>query len=125
MDRDTLIRTLNSSPAAVRTALTTLHARQTTDEQRNAATRHRNAMGFNATDAAFLSSLADRVNAGHPLSMRQLAAARRALPKYAGQLLASGVEWGKFVGPRRDAPELRAMETLAAELLEEAATQHA
>lgn len=122
MDRDTFIRTLNSSPAAVRVALTTLHARQTTDEQRGGTTRHRNAQGFNATDAAFLTSLAERVAAGHPLSVRQVATARRALVKYAGQLLASSVAWEQYSAPRRDTGELRAMEALATELLQEAAT---
>lgn len=121
MDRSTLIKTLNTSPAAVRLALTTLHARQTDDEQRTAATRHANGMGFNAVDAAFLSSLAVCVKVGKRLSERQLVAARRALPKYADQLLASGVEWGKYTATR-DAGELRAMEALAVELTQEAST---
>lgn len=116
MDRQTLIATLNTSAPAVRVALATLHARQTTDEQRGGTTRHRNGQGFNANDAAFLSDLAERVTHGHRLSARQNNAARQALVKYAGQLLASGVDWERFVVAQRKAGELREMEELAVEL---------
>jgi hypothetical protein len=117
MDRSTLIHLLAISPAAARLALTTLYARQTEDERAQGATTHLNGAGFNATDSTFASSLARQVEAGRPLSARQLAAARRLLPKYAGQLLASGVNWDALApkGPRSD---LLAMETLAMDLQE-------
>lgn len=120
MDRTELLTVLQRSDAAVRAALTALYARQTGDEQQGDATRHRNAMGFNATDAAFLSSLARQVGIGRRLSREQLAAARRALPKYARQLLASGVAWESLgAGQKRNADEeLLALETLALELNE-------
>lgn len=114
MTRDALLRLLATSPAAVRLALTTLYARQTGDERNAGATTHLNGQGFNATDATFASSLARQVEARRVLSTRQLAAARRLLPKYVGQLLASGVEW-ETVAPRTG-DELRAMETLASDL---------
>jgi hypothetical protein len=110
VNRAALLQLLATSPAAVRLALTTLYARQTGDEQRSGATTHRNAMGFNATDSAFGSSLARQVIARRPLSSRQITAARRMLPKYAGQMLASGAVW-PVAGD-----ELRAMESLAVEL---------
>lgn len=118
MNRDQLIATLNTNPRAVRVALTTLHAAQTTDEQHTGATTHHNGVGFNAADAAFLSSLASQVEQGRKLSGRQLYAARCALPKYAGQLLSSTTDWGRFVATRRDPDELAAMEKLARELQE-------
>ena len=118
MNRDQLLRVLNESAPAVRAALTTLHAAQTTDEQRTGATTHANGQGFNAADAAFLSSLATQVEQGRRLTGRQLYAARCALPKYTGQLLASTTDWGRFISTRRDPDELRAMEQLAAELQE-------
>jgi 2-keto-4-pentenoate hydratase len=118
MNRDQLIATLNTNPRAVHAALTTLHAAQTTDEQSAHATTHHNGVGFNAADAAFLSSLASQVEQGRRLSGRQLYTARCALPKYAGQLLASTVDWGRFTSTRRDPDELAAMERLAKELQE-------
>ncbi len=114
MDRDALLHLLATWPAAVRLALTTLYARQTDDERAAGATAHLNGQGFNAMDAVFGSSLARQVEAQHPLTAYQLAAARRLLPKYVGQLLASGVDWAA-VAP---GAELRAMEQLAAQLQE-------
>lgn len=114
MNRPQLLHLLATWPAAVRLALTTLYARQTSDEQAAGATTHVNGQGFNARDAVFGSSLARQVAAGHPLTAYQLAAARRLLPKYAGQLLASGVDWAA-VAPNG---ELRAMEELATQLQE-------
>src|SRR5690349_328082 len=84
---------LNTWPTVVRLALTTLYARQTGDEQNSGTTTHLNGQGFNAMDATFGSSLARQIAAGRPLTAYQLAAARRLLPKYAAQLLASGVDW--------------------------------
>ena len=76
-------------------AILALYERQTEDEQRAESTDHRNDKGFNAADAPIMSSFAkqildwrrsdDRTYAS-PLSPRQLAVARRKLPKYAGQL---------------------------------------
>jgi hypothetical protein len=112
MDQLRLVRLITSDARATRLALTTLYAHQTADEQSSGLTRHRNAMGFNATDAEFLSSLARQCEAGHRLTSRQLTAARRLLPKYARQLLAGAVNWDELAGG-----EMRSMEALAAELL--------
>lgn len=116
MDKWQLITILQRSERAVGRALTVLYASQTGDEQSGAQTRHLNGVGFNAMDAAYLSSLARQVGAGRSLSRAQLAVARRALPKYTRQLLASGVAWEALDAPRHDGDELRAMEALAMEL---------
>lgn len=76
-------------------AVLAIYARQTADEQQTDETRHENGVGFNGRDAEFLSSIAkqlqergftketrDRV----PLSYKQLAAIRKSMKKYAGQL---------------------------------------
>lgn len=112
MDRDKLTRIINSSPRALCLALTTLHARQTPDEQRRAATHHRNARGFNAHDAPVLSQYANFVAAGSRLTAKQRGHARALLEKYAGQLLGCGVDWEQF----RDPGEVEAMTELAMEL---------
>lgn len=128
MDRAELIHLLSTRNAATECALTVLYNRQTDDERSCGDTRHHNGSGFSATDARFLSSLALQIErqrgriAGRCLSPRQLDAARRLLPKYARQLLASSVDWSQFASgaPSNTArgEELRAMEQLATSLLE-------
>lgn len=110
MNRQQLITILNTSTLALNHALVELYALQTADEQASALTRHSNGVGFNATDADFLTSLARRVTAGQPLTDRQRIAARRAIVKYTRQLLALPVDWAAFAAP------LDALETLAFEL---------
>ena len=83
------IRTLlESNPRMVERSLVKLYERQTADEQASLSTKHENGQGFNAFDAEFLSSLATQVIGGRTLSHKQLAAARKALKKYVGQLTA-------------------------------------
>ena len=78
-------------------ALVVLHDRQTADERSSQSTTHENGVGFNGTDARFLSSLAEQVRAWEgtppegrrfpvPLSARQLELARKKVAKYAKQL---------------------------------------
>lgn len=130
MDRDALARLLATHPAAIERALTALYVRQTDDERSCGDTRHRNGAGFNANDARFLTSLALQVErqrsrlGGYRLSPRQHAAAGRLLPKYAGQLLACGVNWNQFASSAARGEELRAMEELAASLLENTGGRH-
>jgi len=117
MDRDAFTQLLYRSPEAVARALVILHERQTPDERASGDTRHRNAQGFNATDAGFGSSLARQVAGGRTLTRHQLVAARQMLGKYAGQLLASGVAWEHFDAQHNAGSERQALEALAAELL--------
>lgn len=74
-------------------ALVSIWNKQTEDEKQVKDTKHHNGVGFNGRDAEFLSSLAERVNAGHALSFRQMAAVRKSIVKYSGQLrrIADGV----------------------------------
>ncbi len=88
MTRDDIARLLEVNDRAVARALVVLYQRQTADERSGGMTKHSNGCGFNASDAPFASSLAERVLGGKRLSATQLRLARRMLRKYAGQLLA-------------------------------------
>jgi hypothetical protein len=79
---------LDTSDGWVCRAIQALCDRQTEDERASAETFHHNGMGFNACDARFLTSLAEQLDRGAGLSPKQMAAARRAVRKYAGQLAA-------------------------------------
>jgi hypothetical protein len=72
-----------------------VYARQTADEKSAQMTKHHNGVGFNGRDAVILSSFAKQILSwqatenpryNQPLSPKQFALARRAMPKYAGQL---------------------------------------
>jgi hypothetical protein len=67
--------------------LTRLYECQTSDEQYSSDTRHINYQGFNAYDAPFLTSLANKYNQKGWLSEKQIGAARKSLVKYQKQLL--------------------------------------
>lgn len=86
--REAVVALLLSSKAAVVRAIKQLHARQTADEQQTRTTKERNGRGFNANDAPFLSDIAKKLpRYNDNMTPRQLAKARRMLPKYARQLL--------------------------------------
>lgn len=70
----------------VRRALVVLYNLQTSDEQVDGNTYHRNGIGFNMMDAKLLSNLARQVLEGYKLNSKQIDTARRAVIKYSGQL---------------------------------------
>ena len=82
-----IVDLLARNDAAVERAIIVLYRRQTSDEQVSQTTREHNARGFSAFDAKFMSSLAEWILKGRNLSDRQLAAARKVLPKYRKQLV--------------------------------------
>lgn len=78
---------LNVSNAWLRKGVIAIFERQTLDEKQTGETKHHNGVGFNGTDASFLTSIAQQMIAGRrSLSQRQLDATRKAMFKYAGQL---------------------------------------
>lgn len=87
--RNEVTHLLLTNDRAVARALVVLYQRQTADEQSAASTRYSNGVGFNATDAKLGSDLAKRVIEGWRLTPGQMAAARRMLIKYGGQLVAA------------------------------------
>lgn len=94
---------LAGDPQSVAFAVKVLYDRQTADEQDQHATRERNGIGFNGTDAAYGTSLHDwmmrwidgtpnryhtrlGVYVRQPLTKKQCAAAGKMLAKYAKQI---------------------------------------
>lgn len=77
---------LETDDAWLYRGLLAIYAGQTASEQLDKVTAERNNIGFNGTDAAFLSDLAERVKKyGSLRTEKQVAACRRAMLKYAGQ----------------------------------------
>lgn len=68
-------------------------AGQTEEEKQGRGTLFDNGVGFTGADAHFLSSLAEQVDQGRTLTPGQVAAARRAMMKYAGTQLPHLVTW--------------------------------
>ena len=64
-----------------------IYEQQTADEQATRTTRVTNAIGFSAFDADFLTGMAKRVQDGYMLTPKQQIATRKAMAKYAGQLV--------------------------------------
>lgn len=85
--KEEVISNLQKSDEWVRRGLVVLYSFQTETEQCYDSTTERNNVGFNMRDAPFLSDLARQVLTGRRLSEKQMAAARRSITKYAGQLM--------------------------------------
>lgn len=83
---------LERDAQAVERGVLAVYRNQTQDEQRAGTVERRNGMGFTPADADFLGSLAQRVEAGHGLSPRQLEYARKLVKKYWNQLRAVAEE---------------------------------
>ena len=69
-------------------ALLSIFERQTPDEQAADQTVEDNGIGFNGTDAEFLSSIAKGVMRYGQPTPRQMPHVKRKMPKYANQLFA-------------------------------------
>jgi len=67
--------------------LSAIYARQTASEQNTESTQDHNKVGFSAFDADFLTKMAKVILAGRTLSPKQMAAVRKSMMKYAGQLV--------------------------------------
>lgn len=66
--------------------LLAIYKRQTDDEQSSGATKHDNGVGFNGVDSSFLSNAAVFYMKAGFLTPKHMAAVRKAMHKYAGQL---------------------------------------
>jgi hypothetical protein len=85
MDKDTLLAEL-TDPEVVAGCLVVLYASQTPQEQAGHTTVEVNGEGFNAFDADFGTSLAEQVIGKGTLTTKQVAAGRKIVRKYAGQI---------------------------------------
>ena len=78
---------LQTNDRAVMRAIWVLYERQTATEKASHCTIEDNGVGFNAFDAEFLTSLAEQAEQRGWLTPRQIQAGRKAVMKYAGQLV--------------------------------------
>ena len=72
---------------ALERAILAIHARQTTDEQREDTTKHSNGRGFNSPDARRGSYYARWIKLGRHLTGNHIVKARAMMQKYVGQLV--------------------------------------
>lgn len=118
----------DSTDRAATSALISLYERQTEDEQESQGTRYRNGVGFNGTDAAFLSSLAEQAieNRGREkagllgsrrvLTDKQVYCVRKCIGKYSGQLLEIAAEKAAARARAKESgPEVASVESGPAE----------
>lgn len=77
---------LLTDPRWLRRAIVAIWQRQTADEQSALTTKYHNGVGFNGRDAGILSSFAEQITRGRTLSAKQVAVARKLMPKYSRQL---------------------------------------
>jgi len=84
--RTQIVAILKTRDDAVDRAMLRIWQLQTKDEQKTDATKHRNNVGFNATDAKKGSYYARWVKSGRKLSGHYLDHARRMAIKYSRQL---------------------------------------
>lgn len=89
---DQIVEALNRSEAFVGRAVYALYERQTRDEQDAGVTVHHNKVGFSGCDAEILSSFARFWKKTGFLTPKQVALARKKLPKYRKQLAAIAAE---------------------------------
>lgn len=79
---------LLTNDQAVKRGVVAIYNLQTASEQSDLTTKENNGVGFNGLDAEIMSSFAQRLLKGWPLSEKQMVYARKIILKYSGQLLA-------------------------------------
>jgi len=84
--KDSIKALLASNNFAVERAVVALFERQTSREQNTHNTIERNGQGFSASDAGYLSYVAQWVLSGKHLTGKHLEKTRRMVSSYAGQL---------------------------------------
>lgn len=95
--KDEVKRCIQSSSSALIKAIEVVHSYQTRDEQATKHTKYQNNMGFNATDAGYLSSILAFYQKNGFLTEKQESRARKAMVKYSGQVFQEIVKRAKGV----------------------------
>ena len=85
-ERDQLLHLIKEKNEYAIGALLKIYSFQTTNEQMQQSTHEDNKMGFNATDAGFMSSMAEQFLKKGSLSDRQIPYVKKCMPKYIKQL---------------------------------------
>lgn len=93
---DTLKTQLATLDRQALKGLVTIYGFQTDEEQEKGDTLEYNQMGFTGLDGQFLSSLAEQYIARGSLSPKQIVYIKKAMPKYAGQLIEHSIAVGKI-----------------------------
>lgn len=93
---DTLKMQLATRDRQALKGLVTIYGFQTDEEQEKGNTLEYNQMGFTGLDGQFLSSLAEQYIARGSLSPKQIVYVKKAMPKYAGQLIKHSISVGKI-----------------------------
>ena len=83
---DTIKLEIQTNTKALYRVLIRIYNNQTNHEQKVGGTTEDNGIGFNGIDGEILSSFAKQYLVKKRLSDKQLEIARKALPKYAGQV---------------------------------------
>ena len=83
--------------------LIAIYEKQTFDEQQSKDTTHSNGVGFTGSDAAFLSSMAQAYLDNRFFTDRMKAGVKKAMPKYARQLVAIAEEKAASVETKKAA----------------------
>lgn len=91
-ERDRLLDLIKTKDEFAIGGLLKIYSFQTTDEQNINNTTEKNAMGFNACDAGFMSSIAKQFLAKGSLSEKQIPYVKRTMPRYIEQLMQEGFE---------------------------------
>lgn len=84
---ESVIENLQTSDAWVARAVVAIFNKQTEAEKQVSATVEHNGVGFNAIDAEILSDFARFYLQRGYMTPKQVALARKKMPKYAGQLV--------------------------------------
>ena len=75
---------LETNDEMVERSVKRLYGFQTAEEQKEKITQISNGVGFNGSDAAFMSSIAEWLLSGRKLSRKQLELTRKKIYKYTG-----------------------------------------
>lgn len=83
-----ILNKMENSNEWLRHAVVAIFRRQTEDEQTSGQTKYSNGRGYNGLDAEIMTNIANRIIANRrSLSEKELAACRKIMPKYVGQLV--------------------------------------
>lgn len=90
-ERDRLLALIKEKDEYAIGALLKIYSFQTSNEQEINNTVEKNSLGFSATDAGFMSSMARQYLAKGSLSDRQIPYVKKIMPKYIDRLLKAGI----------------------------------
>ncbi len=85
--KEQLTSLIKTSDAALFKSILVIYESQTLEERQQRVTKEENKKGFGAYDAEFLTSIAEQIKGGYPLTEAQKAIARNKMVHYWKQLM--------------------------------------